>query len=333
MRTKLTLLVSLFLLIGLMIPIPAAAQVTRQDTPRPLIIDTDMAMDDWIAILYLLQRSDIDVKAVTVSGTGEAHCDAGVQNAQHLLALGGYPDIPVACGRETPLVGNHEFPADWRSSMDMMMGLSLPANTAPILEITAVDLIASVLQDFDQPVTVLTLGPLTTIGEFVEAQPDLLAKIDHIVIMGGAVNVPGNLLNYVDNTVAEWNFYVDPHAAALVLGSGVPVTLVPLDVTNQIPLTWDFYYHLQHDRLTPAADFVFDALGQYRWALRSGGYYFWDPLAAAIASDNSLAGIESMTIRVIEDEWRELGRTVIDPAGSAISVATSAEAGTSSRPW
>ena len=87
------------------------------------------------------------------------------------------------------------------------------------------------------------------------------------------------------------------------------------------PLTWDFYGHLQHDRETPSAEFVFKALSKYRWALTAGNYHFWDPLAAAIAADNSLAGIEPQTIRVIEDEGPESGRTVTDPNGSAVQVA------------
>jgi len=86
--------------------------------PRPLIIDTDMAMDDWLAILYLLQRKDYDVVAITVVGTGEAHCAPGVRNARGLLALAGYKQIPVACGRETPFDGGHAFPDEWRTGVD-----------------------------------------------------------------------------------------------------------------------------------------------------------------------------------------------------------------------
>ena len=135
-----------------------------------------MAMDDWIAILYSASAARHRREGADRTGTGEAHCDAGVQNAQHLLALGGHPAIPVACGRETPLVGDHVFPADWRSAMDMMMGLPLPANPTPLLDITAVDLIASVLRETSDPVTLVTLGPLTNIGDLVLAQPDVLDK-------------------------------------------------------------------------------------------------------------------------------------------------------------
>ena len=99
---------------------------------RPVIIDTDMAGDDWMAILYLLQRTDIAVKAITVAGTGEAHCGPGVEHALGLAALAGKPgSIPAACGRETPLVGSQVFPDAWRKSVDSLNGLSLPAGQNP----------------------------------------------------------------------------------------------------------------------------------------------------------------------------------------------------------
>ncbi|MBI5960618.1 MAG: nucleoside hydrolase [Chloroflexi bacterium] len=314
---------ALFAAVALPVSVGAQPDGIVQEGLTPVIIDTDMALDDWIAILYLLQRPDLDIKALTVTGTGEAHCKPGMSNAQHLLALGGKPEVPVACGRETPLQGDHVFPLDWRNGMDSMLSLPLPANTTPLPEITANDLIASVLNESPEPVTIVTLGPLTTLGELLEAQPGLIDHINMIYIMGGAVNVPGNLLGFAgENTTAEWNIYIDPHAANLVLASGAPVTLVPLDVTNTVPITWDFYRQFQHDRQTPQADFVFRALSKNRWFLRQGGYYFWDPLTAVIAADASIAVIEPQTIRVIEDEGPESGRTRIDPAGSPMGIAT-----------
>ena len=94
----------------------------------PVIIDTDMAADDWIAILYLLMRSDVDILAITVTGAGEAHCAPGIRNALALAALAGRPEIPVSCGRETPLAGQHTFPEEWRTRVDDLLGLSLPEN-------------------------------------------------------------------------------------------------------------------------------------------------------------------------------------------------------------
>ncbi|OQY44390.1 MAG: hypothetical protein B6242_12910, partial [Anaerolineaceae bacterium 4572_78] len=76
---------------------------TDESVSKPVIIDTDMGTDDWLAMLYLLQRPELSVKAITVTGTGLAHCEPGTQNALGLVALAEQSDIPVTCGRETPL--------------------------------------------------------------------------------------------------------------------------------------------------------------------------------------------------------------------------------------
>lgn len=100
--------------------LPAPTGTSLPPGTKIVVIDTDMAGDDWMAILYLLQRPDIIVQAITVTGTGEAHCQAGVKNALGLVALAGNNPIPVACGRETPLQGDHVFPDSWRSSVDSL---------------------------------------------------------------------------------------------------------------------------------------------------------------------------------------------------------------------
>ncbi|MEK7786307.1 MAG: nucleoside hydrolase [Chloroflexota bacterium] len=292
--------------------------------PRPVIIDTDMATDDWLAILYLLNRPDIAIEAITVTGAGEAHCGPGVKNALGLIALAGQPNIPVVCGRETPLQGNHAFPAEWREGVDSLNGLTLPDNPNPASTDSAVELLTTTVQSSPEKMTLLTLGPLTNVAEALQATPELKDNIEMIVIMGGAVEAPGNVGDA--SPTAEWNIYVDPHAANAVLQSGAPITLVPLDATNNAPVTMDFYNRLKADRATPEAKFVFEALTQNLGFLQSGGYYFWDPLAAAILADESLATFESKTLIIVEEEGPESGRTVTSGDGVPVRVAVSADA-------
>jgi pyrimidine-specific ribonucleoside hydrolase len=297
-------------------------------TPHSVIIDTDMAIDDWMAILYLFQRADVSVKAITVTGTGEAHCGPGVEHALELAALAGQADIPVSCGRETPLQGSHTFPADWRTNVDALAGLTLPDNPASPSSQSAVQLLSSTIQSSPDKMTLLTLGPLTNVAEALQTTPELKDKIEMVYIMGGAVDVPGNVGRSkagINNQVAEWNIYVDPHAAALVFQSGVPVTLVPLDATNDAPVTIRFFNRLKDNHITPEANFVFDVLTKNYDFLRSGGYYFWDPLAAAILTENSLARFETKTLTVIEEEGPESGHTKASENGMSIRVATGAD--------
>jgi pyrimidine-specific ribonucleoside hydrolase len=287
-----------------------------------------MAADDWMAILYLLQRPDVSVEAITVTGTGEAHCGPGVKHALELAALAGQPDIPVSCGRETPLQGNHTFPMDWRVNVDSLAGLTLPDNPASPSSQSAIELLTSTIQSSPSSVTVLTLGPLTNLAEALQDTPELKDKIEMVYIMGGAVDVPGNVGNSragINNSSAEWNIYIDPHAASLVFQSGVPITLVPLDATNHVPVTNDFFKRLKSDHGTSEATFVFNVLTKYQDFIQSGGYYFWDPLAAAILTENSLATFETRTLTVVEEEGSESGRTQVSENGTSIRVAVNAD--------
>jgi len=146
--------------------------------------------------------------------------------------------------------------------------------------------------------------------------------------MGGAVEVPGNVGASgvgLENTAAEWNLYVDPHAANLVLQAGAPVTLVPLDATRQAPITPDFYRRLERDRATPEADFVYAVLTEQIDFINSGGYFFWDPLAAAILTDESLAAFDSRPLSVVETEGPDSGRLLPAAAGAAIRFAVQAD--------
>jgi len=289
-----------------------------------------MAADDWMAILYLLQRPDVTVKAITVTGAGEVHCAPGVRHALGLAALSGQDEIPAACGRERPLRGNHAFPDSWRADVDGLLGLTLPQGQESESNLTAVELLASVIRSSPDKVTLLTLGPLTNVAEAFQENPSLVDNIDMIYIMGGAVKVRGNVGASgvgIDNNAAEWNIYVDPVAANLVLQSGAPITLVPLDATNRVPVTAKFYKRLANNHPTPEAAFLFDVLTEMKGLIDSGGYYFWDSLAAAILTDESLATFQNQGLCVVETEGPESGRTKAGEGCPEVRVALSADAG------
>lgn len=294
---------------------------------KPVVIDTDMAADDWLAILYLLGRSDVDVKAITVTGAGEAHCSAGTQNALDLVALAGRPEIPVACGREVPLEGDHTFPTEWRERVDNLLGLTLPENSRAVSSESAVEMLTRIIQGSPRRVHLIVLGPLTNVGEALQAEPALVMNLEMITVMGGAVKVAGNVgsSSSIENKVAEWNIYVDPRAAAEVFDSGAPITLVPLDATNYAPLTMDFYRRLEKDRTTSVAEFVYGVLAMQEENVRSGWYYFWDPLAAAIATEDGLGTFQEIPLVVIEEEGTESGRTLESERGAVIRVAMTAD--------
>src|SRR5215216_2475122 len=170
------------------------ASLIQIQTPKSVIFDTDMAHEDMFAALFLLSHPNVDLKAITVSGTGEAHCGPGVDHALGLVKLSGYQDIPVTCGRETPLIGDHEFPAEWRQAADHAYGVTLPVGGAAS-PLSASNLIIDTLQKAEEPITIVAVGPLTNIAEAIQKEARITENIKEIYIMGGAVNVAGNVGN------------------------------------------------------------------------------------------------------------------------------------------
>jgi pyrimidine-specific ribonucleoside hydrolase len=315
-------------------PAPSAPSLGSQGSssalPRSVVIDTDMAPDDWLAILFLLGRPDVNVVAITVSGTGEAHCGPGVQNAIALIAVAGKTNIPVACGRETPLAGTHAFPEEWRARVDGHLGIPLATEPGNPSRGSAFDLMASTLRASpEMTVTVLTLGPLTNLADVLQQMPELRDRIGATYIMGGAVDVGGNVGASgvgIDNTTAEWNVYIDPVAAKAVLDAGIRATLIPLDATNHAPVSAAFAARLAGDSGTPAAKFASDVLTQLRDSIATG-YSFWDPFAAAVLVDESLTTFESRGLSVVVDEGPESGRVIASAGAPATRFATSADLG------
>lgn len=293
-------------------------------TPKPVIFDGDMAHEDMFAALFLLQHPHVDLKAITVVGTGEAHCAPGVENLRGIVTLAGRTGIPVTCGRETPLAGDHVFPDEWRQRADEAYGVPLPSAVGDIPTLSAPDLIIQVLQESSEPVTIIATGPLTNLAEVVQARPDLIPKIAGIYVMGGAVDVPGNIAGSgagIANEVTEWNIYIDPLSVNQVLASGAPVVLVPLDATNHVPITRRFYDTLGDWQDTPAAQFVYQVLTADLDFVESGGFQFWDSFTAAVATDESLAKLEVREIVVTEEEGPESGWTKPTPGGYPVRVA------------
>ncbi len=311
---------------------PTKLQPTNTLSPTeplqtPVVIDTGMSVDGIMAILYILQRPELNVKAITVAGSGEVHCGPGVEHALGLVALVKAAEIPVACGRETPLVGDHQFPAEFRATADSSLRINWPDIGAGS-KLNAVELLEKTIRNASKPVLLMTDGPLTNVAEALMAEPQLVKNIEMIYIMGGAIDVPGNLYGVpltAPNTTAEFNIYIDPHAANVVLDSGAPITLVPLDATNQVPLDTVFFKILSEHQTTLAAKAVYDML-DYTGSYLFPGNYFWDSVTYAIASDESLATFTTKKITVVEDEGPEIGRTKVSLTGNEVRVALTVDA-------
>jgi pyrimidine-specific ribonucleoside hydrolase len=208
--------------------------------------------------------------------------------------------------------------------MDVRLSLRLPRPLQLAAQQSAAALLAEQITEAPQPMTIVALGPLTNLAEALLAQPALAGRIARIVIMGGAWRVSGNIETLsprIDNPHAEWNIFCDPYAADVVLRCGAPITLVPVDATDQVPLTEELVQRLAAGPATPAGQFVLRAIRRIRPLLRGQTFYLWDPLAAAVAVQPEIVTCEQRRVAVMQEPGRELGRVVEDAERGVVDIA------------
>jgi inosine-uridine nucleoside N-ribohydrolase len=287
----------------------SSASASPTSGPLPLLIDTDVAPDDLVAIAFLVASQEAEIEAITVSGTGEAHCGAGVDVVLRLLERLDAPMIDVACGRETPIAGDLAFPDAWRAHADDGSALELPSTTRQSFAGNAVQLITETATDVDG-LRILTLGPMTNLADALSSHPDLAQRIESVYAMGGALFVPGNVHfgGPPDNEVAEWNIYVDPTAAQAVIDAGLTVRLISLDGTNHVPVTEAFAQRVQAESTGPGALVLAELFAGHPF-MTDGTYFLWDPLAAAIAAGHPLGSFSPARVDVEEADGPEVGFT------------------------
>jgi inosine-uridine nucleoside N-ribohydrolase len=296
--------------------------------PTPILIDTDAGSDDFMAVALLLAHPSVGIDAITVVN-GMAHVDAGARNMGRLLDLAGRKQVPVFAGRNTPLRGANEFPAEWRKISDNLPGVALPHASRPPETKHAADYLVERLRNAQIPVQILALGPLTNIAEALQRDRSVAPKIREIVIMGGAVQVPGNLQDggvfHTNNQTAEWNMFIDPLAASIVFRSGVPILLIALDATNKVHIGPQFLRQFESKAQSPLGRVVAGVLKADREMIDAGIFYAWDPLAAAALLQPGMVQTAAMHIDIRQNVPEE-GRTMATTGEPNAQVAVDADA-------
>lgn len=196
---------------------------------RKIIIDTDPGQDDAVAILLALASPDeLDVLGI-VAVAGNVGLAQNARNALKVVELSGRTEVPVHAGCERPM-RRRLVTAEHVHGPTGLDGPELPEPKKKLEDRHGVDfIIDTVRKEPPGTVTLCTLGPLTNVAMALIKAPDIAARIREIVMMGGAYFEVGNI-----TPAAEFNIYVDPEAADVVLTSGVPVTMIPLDVTHGV---------------------------------------------------------------------------------------------------
>jgi purine nucleosidase len=194
---------------------------------RKIVIDTDPGQDDAVAILLALASPELDVLGITAVA-GNVPLRLTQLNARKICELAGRPQTKVFAGAIRPMV-RRLVTAEEVHGKTGLDGPDLPAPQMPLQQQHAVDFIVETLMAEEAgSVTLCTLGPLTNVGLALVREPRIAGRIREIVMMGGGFFEGGNV-----TPAAEFNIYVDPHAADLVFGSGIPITMMPLDVTHK----------------------------------------------------------------------------------------------------
>ena len=195
--------------------------------PRKIIIDTDPGQDDAVAILLALASPELEVLGLTAVA-GNVPLELTQKNARKICELAGRPDVPVYAGSIRPMV-RPLVTAENVHGQTGLNGPELPEPTMPLQAKHGVDFLIETLMTHEPgTVTLCTLGPLTNVGLAMVREPRIVPRIREIVLMGGGFFEGGNT-----TPAAEFNIYVDPHAADVVLKSGVPIVMMSLDVTHK----------------------------------------------------------------------------------------------------
>lgn len=274
----------------------------------PCILDCDPGHDDAIAILLAAAHPAIDLRAITTVG-GNGALDKVTLNARRICTLAGITSIPIAAGAEQPLAGPLEPATDvhGESALD---GPDLPEPAVALDPRGATALIAETLGAAAEPVTLIATGPLTNVAVALE-------KVDHaalreIVWMGGSTE-RGNRMPY-----AEFNAWADPEAAAAVFASGVPITMIGLNLTHQA-LATDAVIARMLALGTPLAETVAGWLtffgGTYRTLFGFPAPPVHDPCAVALVADPATVRTAEAFVAIeTEGAWTR-GATVVDLDG------------------
>lgn len=275
---------------------------------KRIIFDTDPGIDDACAILLALASPELSVEGLSIVH-GNCSLEQATTNALSILELAHATHIPVARGCELPLVQPSLLAPETHGETGLGYA-RLPVPRAKPIGQHAIDFLIEQILKSPGAITLVAIGPLTNVALAIRQEPRIVQALKEIIIMGGALRHEGNT-----TALAEFNTYVDPHAAQIVYHAGIPTTLVPLDVTYQCILTpGDVDRLLRTD--SPVTQFVADATRFYMEFhdefQKIEGCVINDPLALALTFAPELCTYQELPVDVDLSGGISVGKTVAD---------------------
>jgi purine nucleosidase len=273
----------------------------------PIILDCDPGHDDALAIMLAAADPRLNLLAITTVA-GNQTLEKTTLNARRICTIAGITEVPVAAGYDRPLVGELQVAEDIHGAT----GLDGPAfgePTVPLADEHAVTLMRRLLLAHPEPVTLVPTGPLTNVAVLLRDHPEVRPKVREIVLMGGSTE-RGNVTPY-----AEFNIFVDPEAADLVLRSGLPVTVIGLNVTHQALATPAVVTRFR-ELGTPLADACVELMtffaSAYERVFGLPSPPLHDPVAIARVIDPALVECVHVPVAVELTGTHTRGATVVD---------------------
>ena len=280
-----------------------------------MFIDCDPGVDDSIAILFALNRPDVEIVGISTS-TGNVTAAQGAENAMRILKLAGVEgQIPVCVGSEKPLVGEVEDFPDFIHGKNGLGDVELPETSQTVVDMDVSDFMYQKACEHGGELVLISLGRMTNLANTLKKYPDYAGKIKRVVAMGGTIYSHGNV-----SPVVEANIGGDPEAADIAMMADWDMTLVGLDVTLKTHLTRDDVDKLLRCCAPEKKDmvsFMSEELKYYMNGSREQNYTMeysplHDPLAMVVAVDPSVVNTKKMVTRVeCGGTWCR-GKVVVD---------------------
>jgi purine nucleosidase len=284
-----------------------------------LFLDVDTGVDDALALGYAVLRDDADLVAVGTLA-GNVDVENTTENTRRVLAYVGAGAIPVHRGASRPIARLHRDATHYHG-LNGLGNAVFPDSATPLGPDRGPAALIRLARQFPGEITVVAVGPMTNIAIALNVCPDLPSMLNRFVIMGGAYRVPGNVTPH-----AEFNIWADPEAAEQVFATTFPGAIaVGLDVSHQTLLTRE-HWRSARSKPEPFAQMLVKVCERSFVEQDQATFALHDPLATAVALDQSLVATARGTISVITTGPEE-GRTVFadDPAGNW-TIADSVEA-------
>ncbi|MBD2434320.1 MULTISPECIES: nucleoside hydrolase [Fischerella] len=281
-----------------------------------VLMDHDGGVDDYLATMLLMTMDHIQLLGVVVT-PADCYVQPAVSATRKILDLMGGSHIPVA---ESTVRGINPFPYLYRRDSFVVDHLPILNQSdriiTPLVAEPGQDFMVKLLREAPEPVTLMVTGPLTTLATALDKAPDIETKIQKVVWMGGALNVPGNVEKNWEpgqDGSAEWNVYWDAVSAARVWQTQIEIIMCPLDLTNNVPVTSEIVRKMGQQRHYPISDLA----GQCYALVIPQDYYFWDVLATAYLARPELYQLRQWETEIVTSGLSQ-GRTKIVSGGRKI---------------